>query len=440
MSPTLVRAAVFATLPAWAAVARAQDSRQVAEPHVPPVCRAVVARLTAHDGAIAIADEAKTDTGRIQGAIYSCPAGTAVELRTDGERAAFISGPLRLKRGTTLVIGRGVTLFASRNPRDFDVSLGSCGIVDESGRGCHPLIHVTEDDAAVMGDGVIDGRGGSTLVGGRESWWDLAEDARKGGHQNCPRLIVAERANNFTLYRVTLKNSPNFHVVFSGGRGFTAWGVLIDTPRTARNTDGIDPISARDVTIVHCFIHAGDDHVAIKAGSLGPASNVTVAHNHFYAGHGMSIGSETDGGVRAVRVVDLSIDGADNGLRIKSNSTRGGIVDDVAYEDVCIRGTKSPIVLDTTYSSPDSRGEGTKVPVYTNILYKDVRLKGPGTMQLEGHDAAHRLHISFVDVHATGDVKTRSREVDQSGTVALDDDTSECAAKFVPMPGDHEPR
>jgi polygalacturonase len=422
-----LHAGVSVALLLQAAAGQAQDSRTIAEPRVPPACRAVAARLAAVDGTVAAADERKLDTVRIQAAIDACRPGTAVELRADGDRAVFLSGPLQLKGGLTLVIAGGVTLFASRNPRDFDVSPGSCGIVNDSGGGCRPLIHVTEDAAGVMGEGVIDGRGGSVLTGSRKSWWDLAEDARKGGHQNCPRLIVAEHANDFTLYRITLKNSPNFHVVFSGGRGFTAWGVVIDTPKTARNTDGIDPISATDVSIVHCSIHTGDDNVAVKAGSRGPASNVTVAHNHFFTGHGMSIGSETDGGVRHVRVLDLSIDGADNGLRIKSNSTRGGLVDDVAYEDVCIRATKNPIVLDTAYSSPDSSGEGTKIPVYTNIAYRNVRIEGPGTLQLEGHDAAHRLRVSFAGVHVTGDVKTRSKEIDLAGALATDGSVSGCS-------------
>ena len=423
----LLRAAGCVALLLWAAAGQAQDSRIISEPRVPAVCRTVIARLAALDGGVAPADEGKLDTARIQAAIDACGAGSAVELRAEGDHSVFLSGPLELKRGITLVVARGVTLFASRNPRDFDVSSGSCGVVDSSGRGCRALIHVTEDATAVMGEGVIDGRGGSALIGSHESWWDLAEDARKGGHQNCPRLIVAERANDFTLYRITLKNSPNFHVVFSGGRGFTAWGVVIDTPKTARNTDGIDPISATDVSIVHCSIHAGDDNVAIKAGSLGSASNVTVAHNQFLTGHGMSIGSETDGGVRHVRVLDLSIDGADNGLRIKSNSTRGGLVDDVVYEDVCIRATKNPILLDTAYSSPDSSGEGTKIPLYTNIVYRHVRIQGPGTLQLEGHDSAHRLRVSFVDVHATADVKIRSKELDATGEIALDGNLSGCS-------------
>jgi polygalacturonase len=424
MRTCLAAAAVALCVPA---AAYAQDSRTIAEPRVPAICGTVAARLAAVDGGVAPADEGKLDTARIQAAIDACRPGAAVELGADADRTIFLSGPLQLRRGITLVVARGVTLFASRNPRDFDVTPGACGIVDDRGRGCRPLIHVTEDGAAVMGEGAIDGRGGSVLIGSRESWWDLAEDARKGGHQNCPRLIVAEHANDFTLYRITLKNSPNFHVVFSGGRGFTAWGVVIDTPKTGRNTDGIDPISATDVSIVHCSIHTGDDNVAVKAGSLGAASNVTVAHNHFFTGHGMSIGSETDGGVRHVRVLDLSIDGADNGLRIKSNSTRGGVVEDVAYEDVCIRATKNPIVLDTTYSSPDSSGEGAKIPVYTNIAYRNVRIEGPGALQLEGHDPGHRLRISFAGVHATSDVKTRSKEIDVTGAIAMDGDVSGCS-------------
>ena len=61
-----------------------------------------------------------------------------------------------------------------------------------------------------MGDGVIDGRGGEKMLGSQYSWWDLAEQARAGGGQQVPRLIVANDSDNFTLYRITLKNSPEF--------------------------------------------------------------------------------------------------------------------------------------------------------------------------------------------------------------------------------------
>src|SRR5438105_15196634 len=109
-----------------------------------------------------------------------------------------------------------------------------------------------------MGDGTIDGRGGSTLLGQRVSWWDLAQEAKvKNANQNCPRLMQLTRSDNFTLYRITLKNAANFHVSYQGGDGFTAWGVIIDTPKTAGNTDGIDPSNSTNVTNIHCYIQVG---------------------------------------------------------------------------------------------------------------------------------------------------------------------------------------
>ena len=380
---------------------RAQDTRQVTEPRIPPICRSLNAELDTKKGAISESDESKLDTQRIQAAIDGCKPGTAVELRSSGPHTTFLSAPLELKQGITLLVAANTTLFASRNPRDFDLSSGSCGIVDQNGKGCRPLIHIsTAHDAAVMGDGTIDGRGGAKLIGQNVSWWDLAQEAKvKKAAQNVPRIIVADQADGFVLYRITLRNSPNFHVIVSRTNGFTAWGVKIDSPKTSRNTDGIDPSSSSNVSILHSYIHAGDDNVAIKAGAAGPSTHITVAHNHFYTGHGMSIGSETQGGVSAVEVQDLTIDGADNGIRIKSSPSRGGLVHDVAYRDVCIRDVKNPIVMETTYEGTTT---GALIPRFEDILLQNVRVLGGGKVSLEGFDSAHPLKMSFDGVELNG--------------------------------------
>ncbi len=198
------------------------------------------------------------------------------------------------------------------------------------------------------------------------------------------------------MYRITLKNSPNFHVSYSGGSGFTVWGIKIQSPKRARNTDGIDPGNSTNVTIAHSFIDTGDDNVAIKAGAGKPTTHMTIAHNHFYSGHGMSIGSETNGGASAIRVADLSITGADNGIRIKSNSSRGGLVQDIVYEDVCIQDTKNPILMDTHYSFRGA--EQDKLPEFRDIVLRNVRILGAGKITLDGFDAAHRLGMTFDNV------------------------------------------
>jgi polygalacturonase len=401
-----VSAFSFAVLAVHAPALRAQDQRTVTEPVIQnKFCAVLEPLLTSHNGKLAAEDEQKLDTARIQQAIDKCAPGMGVMLHPHGEANAFLSGPLVLKPGVTLVVSWGATLFASRDAALYATTPGSCGVVNNApGGGCRPLITVHKaDHAAIMGDGVLDGRGGEKLLGRDVSWWDLAEQARAGGRQQVPRIIIADHSDDFTLYRITLKNSPNFHVVFNHGTGFTAWGVKIDTPqRGARNTDGIDPGNgARNVTIAHCSIRTGDDNVAIKGGA-GGAKQMTISDSHFYWGHGMSIGSETDGGVSRIRVTNLSLDGPDNAIRIKSNGSRGGLTEDVVYTNVCIRNSPNPIVLDTAYNANgDLRGD--KKPTMRGITLRDVRVAGGGKITFNGYDAQHRIAATLDGVQLIDD-------------------------------------
>ncbi|MBV9085625.1 MAG: hypothetical protein JOZ62_23370 [Acidobacteriaceae bacterium] len=377
-----------------------QDTRHVAEPHPPPPCTVLSARLSAPNGTLPEADERKLDTNRIQSAIDNCGSGKAVELKADGQKNIFLAGPFQLKPGVTLSIDANTALFASRDPKQYELSPGSCGIVSQKGRGCRPLI--TADNApgsGIMGDGVIDGRGGENLLGQNATWWDLAKEAKvKDLSQSVTRLLVVRHSDDFTLYRITMRNSPNFHVAVDGTNGFTAWGVKIQTPKTARNTDGIDPSSSTNVTITHCDITTGDDNVAIKTGAE-PASHMTIAHNHFYSGHGMSIGSGTEGGVSDIRVSDLSIEGADNGIRIKSDRSRGGLVQNVVYEDVCMRNVTNPIVLTPMYTT----FSGNKLPVYRDIVLRNVHSLTPGWLTFLGLDAEKKLEVTLDGVFIDGE-------------------------------------
>ena len=380
----------------------AQDSRTVTEPVPPPVCSSLDAQLSISGHSLAKADEDKLDTERIQKALDACGKGKGVVLRTHGPANAFLSGPLELREGVTLIVDKGTTLFASRDPTVYEKTPGSCGLVNESGSGCRPMItaqHVS--GAGVMGDGVIDGRGGEKLLGKDVTWWDLAEQARSGGRQQVPRLIVTDAADNFTVYRITLKNSPNFHIVYNHGDGFTVWGLKIDTPkRGARNTDGVDPgAGSKNITITHSYIRTGDDNVAIKGGT-GGLTNMTVSHNHFYWGHGMSIGSETNGGVSKIRVFDLSLDGPDNGIRIKSNGSRGGLVHDVIYDDVCVRDSPNPITFDTSYTAAGTV-EGNSPPTMRDITLHKVRVLGGGKISFNGYGKDYRIGANLDDVLLT---------------------------------------
>ncbi len=385
------------------------DPKLPPEPSLPTaVCSTLTAKLTQIGGLLPDSADTSPDTIRLQAALNLCQAGHAVKLSADNSKNAFLSGPLTLPSGVTLWIDKGVTLFASRNPRDFDDKPGDniCGTVTHKAANCVAFITASNTkNSGVVGDGIIDGRGGSKLIGHNVTWWDNAMKAKiEGAIQHNPRLIHMKNSSNFTLYRITVQNAPNVHVSLSVVNGFTAWRVKIHTPTAAypaynasitKNTDGIDPGGSSNVVIAYSYISTGDDNVAIGAGTA-PSSNFIIAHNHFFKGHGMSIGSLTTHGVSNVLVYNLTLDGTDAGLRIKSDSTRGGLVTNIKYSKVCIRNVDMPIGFDTFYSS----NTGTHYPNFQNIAVSDVHILSSTKRKLDlrGYNAEYPLKVTFDNV------------------------------------------
>ena len=99
-------------------------------------CVTLDADVAANHGVIAPADEQMLSTARIQDALDHCaPArqeSKSVILRAHGKKNVFLTGPLTLRAGVTLVVDKNTALVASRDPRVYDLSPGSCGIVRRS--------------------------------------------------------------------------------------------------------------------------------------------------------------------------------------------------------------------------------------------------------------------------------------------------------------------
>ncbi|MDE1938970.1 MAG: glycoside hydrolase [Alphaproteobacteria bacterium] len=388
----------------------AQDMRSVVEPVIPKSCTILSAELTAANNRLPDSAESRLDTARVQSALDHCTPGEAVELKSDGASNAFLSGPLNLRSGVTLLVDRGVTLYASRNPRLYDKTPGSCGTMSAQGHGCLPLISVTDaKNAAVMGDGTVDGQGDATVIGHSFTWWQLAMAAHHAHLlQSCPRLIIADHADGFTLYKITLHNSGNFHVVVQNTDGFTAWGIHIQSPTTrgllALNTDGIDPGNSTNLTVAHSWIDSGDDNIAIKTN----VTHMSVLDNHFYEGHGMSIGSETYSGDSYLLVDGLTEDGTTNGIRVKSNDSKGGLVHDLTYRNICMRNVYMPIALSPFYNNTpfesftDPNIPGDRIPDFKSIRIENVMDLTPGNVLIAGKDANHVTEVLLNGVTIRG--------------------------------------
>ncbi|MBR4575817.1 MAG: glycoside hydrolase family 28 protein [Clostridia bacterium] len=308
------------------------------------------------------------DTAMLQAAILCCPEGGRVLIPP----GTYATGPLFLKSHMTLEIADGATLALLTDRKRFpvlpeiipadnpegEVLMGLWeGDSEEGFASALTAIDVT--DTAVIGEGVIDGRGGEG------DWWvepRVKRIARRGN------LLYTQRCRNLLFQGLTFLNSPswNLHPAYSEKLDFI--DLQIRAPWDSPNTDGFDPESCRDVRLLGTEISVGDDCIALKSGKIRlgkkyhrACENVEIAWCAMLDGHGgVTLGSEMAGGIRNVKVHHCYMRGNDRGLRVKTRRGRGkdGVIDDILFEKVQMDGVKMPLIVNSMYfCDPDGHSE-----------------------------------------------------------------------------------
>jgi polygalacturonase len=332
----------------------------------------------------ATGDGRTLDTRAIQKALNDCgKAGGGTVLFPAG---TYLSQPLKIRTRTTVRLEAGATLLACTNQSDF-MKVPGDWLKARSGSDFKPFISGSDlTDVTFTGEGTIDGDGAV--------WWGEAEKARQikpGYTLPRPNLIVLQRCQNVRMENITLQNSPKFHFVPTECEGVVVSNVTILAPAHAANTDAIDPSDCKNVLITRCRIDTGDDDIAIKsgkpvAGREFASEDITVTDCTFLHGHGMSIGSETLGGVRNVIVRNCTFENTENGLRIKSQRSKGGLVEDIHYSDITMKNVNPAITLTCYYvfnSAGDAKQQSdtavdatspadAKTPVFRNIYISNL--------------------------------------------------------------------
>ena len=321
---------------------------------------------------------------------------------------SFLTGAIHLKSNVNLYVSEGAVIKFSVDPEKY------LPVVYSRFEGIEcmnysPLIYAFgQENIAITGKGTLDGQAGN------DNWWrwkkTQSDDVKAQRNQGETGLLVQERifgagknlrpnmiqpykCKNILIEGLTIRNSPMWHIhpVLSTNVTVRNVKVIGHGP----NNDGCNPESCRDVLIENCYFDTGDDCIAIKSGRNNdgrrvnvPSENIVIRNCRMKDGHGgVVIGSEMTGGARNIFAENCTMDSPnlERALRIKTNSVRGGTVENVYLRNITIGQVAEAVVkINFLYGEGDT---GDYPPTVRNInLENTTSKKSKYALSISGYD------------------------------------------------------
>lgn len=301
-------------------------------------------------------------------------------------RGTYMSGALFFPAGVNLRIEKGGVLKSYVEDDLYPVIKTRFEGTEKDWK-CAFLNFTDSKGVRVYGEGTIDGNGPA---------WN--QHVGREGYALRPRLVNFTRCDGGSIKGLTLQNQALWclHVLYTDG--FTIDGLTINAKEYTPSSDGIDLDSSNDITLTNTYIYCHDDCLSIKSGKdaegrrIGrPSENILVENCHFAYGHGgVDIGSEVSGGVRNVIARNCTFDGGNRGpIRIKSQPQRGGVIEDIVFENFKISGAESIIDINLDWrggNKSDDPGYSDPVTKLHGIVVRNCSGSAERLGQLKGYD------------------------------------------------------
>lgn len=299
------------------------------------------------------------------------------------------TGGIYLRSNVELHLERGAVLIAAASTTDYR----RVELPYSEGAWMAVVMSIGETNVAVTGEGEINGNGLA-----------FPQPVNQGGNQEGtrPRGMLFANCSDVHLSGFTLRDAACWGVVLKCCDSVVARDVKVDSHANSNN-DGFD-IEARNVLIEDCDVDSGDDAFCIKSNNphftvenvvvrrcvgrshcnvfkLGTASHGTMRHVVFehcraeaprrdcantkpgFEGRMFHAGRERPGYPNGTSVAAIVVENVD-----------GGRVEDIRFEDIELRGTRTPIFIraGTRTGRPCGTPPGNQY-VFRDIVLKDIR-------------------------------------------------------------------
>lgn len=381
----------------------------------------------------AVADGKTSNTLVFEKAIKACASnGGGKVLVPNGK---YLTGPIHLESNVNLHLEDNAEILFSLNPKEYPIvhtSWEGTEVMNYS-----PLIYAKgKTNVAVTGKGTLNGQADSTnwwiWSGGKNYGWKkgipsqndpnnrevLVDMAEKGvpvaervfgeGRYLRPNFIEFFECNTVLVKDVTIINAPFWILHPIKTNNMIIDGVTVNSH--GPNNDGCDPEYSQNVIIRNCTFNTGDDCIAIKAGRDGdgrrvglPSKNIIVQNCKMIDGHGgVVIGSEISAGVNNVFVENCNMDSPnlDRAIRIKTNSKRGGVIEDVYVRNLEVGTVKECVLKLNMFYNVYGSQTGNFIPTIRNISLENVNVKNGGKYSVwaEGYKESPVENVTLKNV------------------------------------------
>ncbi len=243
------------------------------------------------------------------------------------------------------------------------------------------------------------------------------ESYRKAAPELRPSFIRTMDSTNVLIEGIRVIGSPMWAVHLLYTDNATVRNVIIEV-YPGLHADGIAVDSSRNVRISDCYIDSGDDGIVLKSGKDAdgrrvnrPTENVSIVNCTVHHAHGaVTLGSEIAGGIRNVVANNITCDGTQMGVRIKSRRGRGGVVEDVRFDNWSMRNVGQAISVTSYYLMEGevrtaAQPVSEKTPVFRNIGLSHITIDGARVaVSVEGLPEMPISGLRLSDVVATGKV------------------------------------
>ncbi|MCA1808916.1 MAG: glycoside hydrolase family 28 protein, partial [Lentisphaerae bacterium] len=372
----------------------------------------------------------------------------------------YNTGPIHLKSNVNLHLAKGALVeFLPDEHRYLPVVRAA--YEGNEYMGYSPLLYAFEaENIALTGQGTLNGHG-EAPIWAEECIRRLHQrhDGRRLAQMGEEKLPVEQRifgadcalrpnmvqflyCRNILLEGVTLKQSPMWMLHPCACSNITVRNVTIHN--SVVNGDGFDPESCRDVLVQDCVFNTRDDCIAVKSGRDAegrrrglPTENLVMERcrlNPAPAGelsrNGFAIGSEIAGGARNIFVRDCAIHGRGQGIIIKSNTDRGGVIENIHFSNIEIddqvgRDMQCAILLMMRYGKRPL--DGPHPPTFRHMSFERIRAQQARTaFSLEG-----------VPASVIRDIRLKDCAFEVSGPETLIQDAEPPALENVTINGAH---